>query len=47
MKVKRFALPLGSSLALFAIFFAIVGVGTVLAAQPHMNNALSSLLDGA
>ncbi len=43
MKVKRSALRHGAIAALFAIFFAFVGAGTVLAAQAHMDSALSSL----
>jgi len=43
MKVKRSALRHGAIAALFAIFFAFVGAGTVLAAQAHMETALSSL----
>ncbi|HEX3456738.1 MAG TPA: hypothetical protein VHR97_02180 [Candidatus Baltobacteraceae bacterium] len=43
MKVKRSALRHGAIALVFAMFFAFVGAGTVLAAQAHMDSALSSL----
>lgn len=41
--MKRLNLRLAALAVFFAVFFALVGAGAVLAAQNHMENALTSL----